>query len=91
MASGHFLIKWRIEVCLAADGAGPMGAVPSTQAFVTNNDFGANGGYVLVPGGSTPTGANFTTAATTVGTNIGTALNVAATLAAIQAFTSGSG
>lgn len=88
MAAGHYLIKWRVEVCLVADGAGPM-EVPAQQTLILNSDFGANSGPVLVPGGSTPTGANFTTAATTVGTNIGTALNVAAVLAQIQGFATG--
>lgn len=88
MATGHYFLKWRVEVCLLPDGAGQMQA-PMMQTEVINNDFGANGGLIAVPGGSTPTGANFTTACTTLGTNISTAINVAATLAAIQGFATG--
>ena len=87
-----FLLKWSLDVCWVADGAGPMG-VPGAQTKRLNNDaLGGtvlNGGYVVVPGGDSPTGANFTTACTTVGTNMGTACNVAATLAQIQAFSTG--
>lgn len=86
-----YFIKWSADVFWAADGANQMGQVPIAQVKRLNNDFGANSGFVLVPGGDSPTGANFTTAATTVGTNLGTAINVAATLAQIQGFSTGGG
>ena len=89
-AAGNYVIKWRAEVCWIPAGAGSM-EVPSAQTLIVNNDFGANSGFVSVPGGASPTGANFTTAATTVGTNLGTALNVAATLAQLQGFATGGG
>jgi len=84
-----FVIDWEVRVSWVGDGVSQMGAVPSSQTKTINNKFGANSGLVVVPGADSPTGANFTTAATTVGTNIGTALNVAATLAQLQAFSTG--
>ena len=40
-----YQLKWRLEVSWAADGAGPMGSVPTGATLITNNDFNANGGF----------------------------------------------
>lgn len=88
-----YQIKWRAEVCWIPDGAGQM-EVPSGATKIINTDFGGSpgaGGPVVVPGGDSPTGANFTTAANSVGTALGLALNNAATLAQIQGFSTGGG
>lgn len=85
---GAYVLKWRLEVCLLAAGAGPM-EVPAQQTLIMNNDFGGNGGFVAVPGGASPTQANFNTAITTAASNMETA--VANNLAQIQGFASGGG
>ena len=82
-----FIIKWRAQVCWLGDGIGPINQ--NAQMAQLSNELGANSGYVVVPGGDSPTGANLTTAMTTCGTNMGTAANVAGTLATIQGFSTG--
>ena len=85
-----FQLKWRLEVSWAADGAGPMGAVPTGATLITTNDFNANGGYIPVPGGDTPTAANFNTA---IGVTMTAAMEafILANLGRIQAFATGGG
>lgn len=83
-----YQVKWSATIMWIGDGAGAM-SVPAQQSLTFGNQFGSNGGYVIVPGGDSPTGGNLTTAGTTCGTNIGTALNTA--LTQIQNWASGGG
>jgi hypothetical protein len=62
------IFKWTIEACWVADGVQQQ-AVPAAQTLRANNDFGGNGGFVVVPGGNNPSGGNIDTALDTVATN----------------------
>jgi hypothetical protein len=85
-----FILNWSVTAHWIGDGCSAM-SVPAAQALKLNQGSTLGGGSVVVPGGDSPTGANFTTAATTVGTNMGAALNNPATLAEIQGFSTGGG
>lgn len=88
------VLKWTAEACWVPDGAQQQN-VPSAQTLRVNNDFGANSGYIVVPGGNSPTAANITTACTTLGANVALALGgtggSAAALAIIDGWASGLG
>lgn len=88
-----YMIDWSVRVSWVGDGLGPLTQAPAAPSLKVNQNStsGATsaGGLVLVPGGDTPTGGNFTTAGTTIGTNIGTILNAAAILAQIQGWATG--
>lgn len=81
-----YKLTYTCNVSWVPDGQGAVGFVPTgpTLEFV---------GSQVVPGfstpGTTPSGANFTTACTSMGTDISTQINVAATLARIQGFGNG--
>ena len=64
------------------DGQGPAGVNPNGPTLQFT-------GTQLVLGGSTPTGAQITTACTAMGTDISNQANVAAILARLQAFETG--
>jgi len=83
-----YVLKGIISVEWVGDGAGPM-SVPSAQVLTVGNDFGANGGFVTVPGGDAPSTANISTACSTLATNLAGALN--ASISQIQGFASGGG
>lgn len=84
-----YMIDWAVRVSWVGDGIGPLTQAPASPSLKINQGSTSAGGVVLVPGGDSPTGGNFTTASTTIGTNIGTALNVASVLAQIQGWSTG--
>ncbi len=88
-----FRIRYTAYVDYVADGAGPMEAAGAQTLRIDGSPNqtpqGPVSGVQIVPGGNSPTGANFTTAATAIGTDLSNQLNVAAVLARVQAFSSG--
>lgn len=95
--TGRVVFLWSVRACWVPDGAGQLN-VPSAQSLLQNNDFGANGGQIVVPGGNNPSAANITTACNTLATNVGNALggtgapaSGTANLGIIQGWGSGTG
>lgn len=88
--AGHIVFMWTIRACWIPDGAQQQG-VPVAQSLSANNDFGANGGYVLVPGGNNPSGGNIDTALNTVATNAKAFFDTGVPLATIQGWQNGTG
>ena len=83
------VLKWRATLCFVPDGAGSM-EVPSAQSFELNNDFGANSGFIVVPGtNNSPTAGNITTACNTMATNAAAGFNTGPNLARIDAWGAG--
>lgn len=96
-AAGNIVLMWSVRACWVPAGAQQQN-VPVAQALGVNNDFGANSGYIVVPGNANPSAANITTACTTLGTNVANALGGtgapaagAANLAVIQGWQNGTG
>lgn len=87
---GQIVVRWRIEFDWVPSGV-QQNAVPSAQSLAATNDFGANGGYVVVPGNGNPTAANIDTALTTLATNAKAYFDNGAPLAAIQGWQNGTG
>ena len=89
-----FRLRYYVDVDWVGDGTGGTG---QGQLQANNPVAGAVGmaqtmrfqGGQYVPGGDTPSGANFTTATTAMGTDISNQINVAAILAQIQAWATG--
>lgn len=71
--AGNIVLMWSVRACWVPAGAGQQG-IPVAQSLAQNNDFGANGDYIVVPGNGSPTAANITTACTTLGANVALAL-----------------
>lgn len=88
------VLKWTVEACWVPDGVQQQN-VPSAQTLRQNNDFGANSGYITVPGGNNPSAANITTACTTLGANVALAMGGtggnATNLGIIQGWQNGTG
>lgn len=86
-----YQIRYKAEVVWVGDGQGSMGLASA----ITNYAAGAqsiafvNSAPIQVPGGDTPSSANFGTAATACATDLTTQLQNAATLARMQAFATG--
>lgn len=95
--TGRVVLLWAVRACWVPDGTQQLN-VPSAQSLLQNNDFGANSGQIVVPGGNNPSAANITTACTTLGTNVANAFGGtgapaagAANLAIIQGWAAGTG
>lgn len=88
--AGSIVIMWSARFCWVPNGAQQQG-VPVAQSLLENNDFQANGGYVVVPGGANPSGGNIDTALNTVNTNMKAAFDNGANLAIIQGWQNGTG
>lgn len=84
-------LRWSLDTVWIGDGVGAM-EVPSAQRLkVSSGDTGQTwAGIVAVPGGDTPTAANFNTAISgTVVTNMEAA--ILANIGQIQGFATGGG
>lgn len=82
-----YVLKWNLTVAWVGDGVGPMSVPSAQQLKMTEKQYG---GVIQVPGGDSPTQANFNTAITgTMTTNMEAA--VAANLGEIQGFSTGGG
>ena len=88
--TGRVAILWTMRFCWIPDGAQQQN-VPAAQSLAANNDFGANGGLVVVPGGNNPSGGNIDTAITTVATNAKAFFDNGVPLGVIQGWGSGNG
>ena len=82
-----FKLKWTLEAYWVGDGAGPMSVESAQRLLMVDKVYG---GATLVPGGDSPTQANFNTAISgTIVTNMEAA--IAANLGQIQGFSTGGG
>lgn len=91
-----FFVTYQMQIGWAADGRGSVGMAPIGPVIELQgiNGSGPNGavGLQVVPGGDTPTGANFTTALNSAATDISNQLNnTAGLLARVQGFATGTG
>ena len=97
-----YQIKYSYEILFIPDGAGPMSVQSAQKLRLGTLDFagltvdnpqnltpGQPTGYQQVPGGDTPTQANFNTAVAAAAQDIDVA--IAANLARIQGFATGGG
>jgi hypothetical protein len=104
-----YLIRYALEICWVPDGAGPMSVASAQKLKLGTLDFadlttripataGQPTGYIQVPGGNTPTQANFNTAlagaagtptAPSMATDL--AVAIASNLTRIQGFATGGG
>lgn len=88
--AGSIGILWTAKFCWIPNGVQQQN-VPAAQSLAANNDFGANGGIVVCPGGANPSGANIDTALTTVSTNMKAFFDNGVPLATIQGWQNGTG
>ena len=92
-----FRIDYSVTVTFVGDGMGPMELPGSPAISFFGSGLGAaplgipGQGGQLVPGGNTPTAANFTTALNSMAADIAAQIAVPATLARVQAFATGGG
>lgn len=89
-AAGSIVFMWKITACWVPAGVQQQN-VPSAQSLGVTNDFGANGGYVVAPGGGNPSAANIDTALTTLATNAKAYFDNGVPLATIQGWQNGTG
>lgn len=88
--AGNIVFMWTLRACWIPAGT-QQNNPPTAQSLAANNDFSANGGYVVVPGGANPTGANIDTAINTVATNAKAFFDNGAPLSVIQGWQNGTG
>lgn len=104
-----FLARYVLEICAVPDGAGPMSLPTAQKLRLGTLDFsdlttripattGQPTGYIIVPGGSAPTQANFRTmlqgssgAPTAGGMTADLDAAIATNLTRIQGFATGGG
>lgn len=87
---GTIVFMATITAAWVPNGVGQQN-VPSAQSLRITNDFGANGGYVVVPGGANPSGGNIDTALNTLATNLKAYFDNGVPLATIQGWQNGAG
>lgn len=88
--AGSIVVMWTARFCWVPNGV-QQNNVPAAQSLAANNDFSANGGYVVVPGGANPSAANIDTALTTVSTNMKAYFDNGTPLSVIQGWQNGTG
>jgi hypothetical protein len=88
--TGRIGFLWTIRACWIPDGAGQQN-VPLAQSLAANNDFGANSGLIIAPGGNAPTGGNIDTAIAAIATAAQAYFDTGTPLATIQGWANGTG